>query len=393
MTNLLLRLFAKDCTDCQSSQARSAIGVLSGTVGICCNLLLFLGKLIVGTLAGSLSITADAINNLSDASGSIVTLIGFRIADKPADRSHPYGHARAEYLSGLGVAVLILVIGLELAKSSVQKIFHPSPIEFSVLAAVVLIASILVKLWMCLFNRNLAARIDSAALRATAADSRNDCVTTAAVLLAALTEHFLHIPVDGWIGLGVALFILYSGFGMARDTVSTLLGEGADPELREKILDYVKAQPLVLGYHDLMVHDYGPGSRFASLHVEMDYRLDPLLCHKIIDDIERECLRSHNIHLVIHYDPVIVDDPVRDALKERVAALLQEQDSRLFFHDFRMSQGKKHMNLIFDVPLPEDLRGREGLIRMAVEDTLNHQGEERYHVQITFDTDDTDEKA
>lgn len=390
MTNLLLRLFVKDYTDCQNSRVRSAMGVLSGVVGIFCNLLLFLGKLIVGTLAGSLSITADAINNLSDASGSIVTLIGFHIADKPADRNHPYGHARAEYLSGLGVSVLILVIGIELAKSSVEKILHPTPIEFSTLVAVVLAASILVKLWMCLFNRNLAARIDSAALRTTAADSRNDCITTAAVLLAALAEHFFHIPVDGWIGLGVALFILYSGWGMARDTVSTLLGEGADPELRQKILDYVKAQPLVLGYHDLMVHDYGPGSRFASLHVEMDHRLDPLLCHKIIDDIERECLRSHNIHLVIHYDPVIVDDPVRDALKERVGALLQEQDSRLFFHDFRMAQGKKHMNLIFDVPLPEDLRGKEGLIRMAVEDTLNHQGEEKYHVQITFDTDDTD---
>lgn len=392
MTNLLLRFFVKDYTDSQNSRVRSAIGTLSGAVGIFCNLLLFLGKLLVGTLAGSLSITADAINNLSDASGSIVTLIGFRIADKPADRNHPYGHARAEYLSGLGVAVLILVIGLELAKSSVQKILHPSPIEFTVLAAVVLAVSILVKLWMCLFNRNLARRIDSDALLTTAADSRNDCVTTSAVLLAALAEHFFHVPVDGWIGLGVALFILYSGWGMAKDTISTLLGEGADPELRVKILDYVKEQPLVLGYHDLMVHDYGPGSRFASLHVEMDHRLDPLLCHKVIDDIERECLRSHNIHLVIHYDPVIVNDPVRDALKEQVGALLQEQDSRLCFHDFRMSQGKKHMNLIFDVPLPEDLRGKEGLIRMAVEDTLNHQGEEQYHVQITFDTDDAEEE-
>lgn len=391
MTNLLLRLFVKNPSDLENSQVRSAIGILSGTVGILCNVLLFLGKLIVGTLAGSVSITADAVNNLSDASGSILTLIGFRIADKPADKLHPYGHARAEYLSGLAVAVLILVIGLELIKSSAEKIFHPAPIEFSPVLVAVLVASILVKLWMCFFNRDLAKRIGSNALLTTAADSRNDCITTAAVLLAALTEHFFVIPVDGWIGLAVALFILYSGWGLARDTVSTLLGESADPELRNKILDYVKAQPLVLGYHDLMVHDYGPSSRFASLHVEMDHRLDPLLCHRIIDDIERECLRSHNIHLVIHYDPVIVDDPVRDALKQRVAALLQEQDRRLFFHDFRMAQGKKHMNLIFDVPLPEDLRGREGPIRMAVEDTLNHQGEEQYHVQITFDTDEGEE--
>lgn len=393
MTNLLLRLFVKNSSDWENSRVRAAVGTLSGAVGICCNLLLFLGKLIVGTVAGSVSITADALNNLSDASGSIVTLIGFRIADKPADRDHPYGHARAEYLSGLGVAVLILVIGLELAKSSAVKIFHPAPMDVSPAVILVLAASILVKLWMCLFNRTLAKRIDSAALHATAADSRNDCVATAAVLAAALVEHFFRLPVDGWMGLGVALFILYSGWGLAKDTISPLLGERTDPALRENILDYVKAQPLVLGYHDLMVHDYGPGSRFASLHVEMDHRLDPLLCHRVIDDIERECLRSHGVHLVIHYDPVIVDDPVRDALKERVAALLQAQDSRLRFHDFRMAQGKKHMNLIFDVPLPEDLRGKEGAIRMAVEDILNHQGEEQYHVQITFDTDGWEEDS
>lgn len=392
MTNFLLRLFVKNCSDYESGRTRSAIGVLSGAVGIFCNCLLFLGKLIVGTVAHSVSITADALNNLSDASGSIVTLVGFHIADKPADSRHPYGHARAEYLSGLAVAVLILVIGLELVKSSVEKILHPTAVAGSAITVIVLIASILVKLWMCLFNRNLAKRIDSTALLATAADSRNDCVTTAAVLIATLVERFFHLPVDGWIGLGVALFILYSGWNLARDTISPLLGESADPELRQKILDYVEAQPLVLGYHDLMVHDYGPSSRFASLHVEMDHRLDPLLCHRIIDDIERECLRSHNIHLVIHYDPVIVDDPVRDALKEQVAALLREQDPRLSFHDFRMAQGKKHMNLIFDVPLPEDLRGQEGPIRMAVEDTLNRQGEEQYHVQITFDTVDSEEE-
>lgn len=391
MTKFLLRLFVKNYADTQNSRVRSTIGILSGVVGIVCNLLLFLGKLIVGTLASSVSITADAVNNLSDASGSIVTLIGFRIADKPADRQHPYGHARAEYLSGLGVAVLILVIGVELCKSSVEKILHPSIMEVSAVVVGVLAASILVKLWMCLFNRDLAKRIDSGALRATAADSRNDCVTTSAVLLAALTERFTGLPVDGWIGLGVAVFILYSGWGMAKNTVSTLLGESADPALREKILDYVESQPLVLGYHDLMVHDYGPNSRFASLHVEMDHREDPLLCHKIIDDIERECLRSHNIHLVIHYDPVIVDDPLREELKERVTQLLREKDSRLSFHDFRIAQGKNHLNVIFDVPLPEDLRGREGEIRDAVENTMNGQGEQRYHVQITFDADEENE--
>lgn len=385
MTNLLLRLFVKNAENVSDSRVRAAIGSLSGWVGIACNLLLCLGKGIVGMLTGSVSITADALNNLSDASGSIVTLIGFRVADKPADEHHPYGHARAEYLSGLAVAALILVIGVELVKTSVEKIFHPSPVEFSAVAALVLVASIAVKLWMCLFNRNLSKRIGSTALEATAADSRNDCVTTTAVLLAAVIERFLNLRVDGFIGLGVAAFILYSGWNLARDTISPLLGETADPELRQKIVDYIAQQPKVLGYHDLMVHDYGPGQRFASIHVEMDHREDPLECHELIDDMERECLQSHNVHLVIHYDPVITDDPTLTGLKEQVTSLLQEQDPRLRLHDFRLVQGKRHSNLVFDVALPADLRGQEDTIQRAVEQALNKSSDIVYHVVITFD--------
>ena len=385
MTKLLLRLFVKDYQNTENSGVRTAIGTLSGVTGIVCNVLLFLGKLIAGTLSGSVSITADAMNNLSDASGSIVTLLGFRVADKPADEEHPYGHARAEYLSGLAVAMLILLIGFELVKSSAEKIFHPTAVEFSALAAGVLIASIAVKLWMCLFNRKLGRLIDSTALQATAADSRNDCVTTAVVLLASVIEYFLDIRVDGFMGLAVAVFILYSGWNLAKETVSPLLGENADPELRQKIVDYVEQQPKVLGYHDLMVHDYGPGQRFASLHVEMDCREDPLECHERIDDMERECLRSHNVHLVIHYDPVVTDDPELTALKERVSDLLQERDHRLSLHDFRMVQGKRHMNLVFDVALPTDLQGQEEAIQQAVENSLNADGERVYHVKITFD--------
>ena len=388
MTNLLLRLFVKDAKNTDSPKVRAAIGTMSGLVGIVCNLLLFAFKLLVGTLTSSVSITADAMNNLSDASGSIVTFIGFRVADKPADAHHPYGHARAEYLSGLGVAALILVIGIELVKTSVKKIFAPTPVEFTAVAAVVLLASIALKFWMNLFNRSLAKRIDSTALMATAADSRNDCITTGAVLIAAVVEKLTHVPVDGWIGLGVALFILYSGLNLAKDTISPLLGENADPELREKIVDYIVSQPKVLGYHDLMVHDYGPGQRFASLHVEMDCREDPLDCHELIDDMERECLRSHNVHLVIHYDPVIVDDPVLNALKNRVLCLLQAKDSRLSLHDFRMVPGKKHMNLVFDVALPRDLKDKGEELRSWVEDTLNAEGEMVYHVIITFDVAD-----
>ncbi len=388
MTKLLLHLFVKDTDNTESPKVRAAIGTLSGLVGIVCNVLLFAFKLLVGTLTGSVSITADAMNNLSDASGSIVTFIGFRVADKPADEHHPYGHARAEYLSGLGVAALILVIGLELVKTSVEKIIHPTPVTFTTVAAVVLLASIAVKFWMNLFNRSLAKRIDSTALMATAADSRNDCITTGAVLIAAVVEKLTNIPVDGWIGLAVALFILYSGLNLAKDTISPLLGEGADPELREKIVDYIVAQPKVLGYHDLMVHDYGPGQRFASLHVEMDCREDPLECHERIDDMERECLRSHNVHLVIHYDPVVIDDPELTALKAKVLCLLQTRDPRLSLHDFRMVPGKKHMNLVFDVALPRDMKDRGEELRGWVEDTLNAEGEMVYHVIITFDVAD-----
>lgn len=385
MTELLLRLFVKDHTNTGSSRVRSAIGSLAGFVGIGCNVLLCAMKLMAGTLAGSVSITADALNNLSDASGSIVTLLGFKLAGKPADEHHPYGHARAEYLSALAVAMLILFIGLELGKSSAEKILHPAPVAFSPLIAGILVVSLGVKLWMSLFNRNLGKRIDSAALAATAADSRNDCIATAAVLLAGLLESWLGLPLDGWMGLGVAGFILWSGWGLARDTVSMLLGQGADPTLREKILDYIAAQPKVLGYHDLMVHDYGPGRQFASLHVEMDHREDPLDCHELIDDMERECLRSHNVHLVIHYDPVVTEDPELYRLKERCSQLLQQRDPRLSLHDFRMVQGRRHMNLIFDVSLPSDLRHEKKDIPKELEEALRREDRKIYHVIINYD--------
>ena len=383
MTNLLLGILKKKYTD--PAHLRPAVGALSGYVGIGCNLLLFGAKLLIGTLSGSVSITADAMNNLSDASGSIVTLIGFRMADKPADPHHPYGHARAEYLSGLAVAVLVLFIGLELAKGSAEKILHPEPVLFSAALAAVLLLSIATKLWLCRFNRQLGQEIGSAALLATAADSRNDVIATSAVLLSAFAEHRFGIAVDGWMGLAVAVFILHSGLTLAKDTVSPLLGEGADPTLREDIVDYIRSQPGVLGYHDLMVHDYGPGQRYASLHVEMDCRQDPLDCHERIDDMERECLRSHNVHLVIHYDPIVTDDPELTRLKEQTQGLLRHFGEDLTLHDLRMIQGRKHMNLIFDVPLPLRLRGREEEIRTYVEAHLNAASRRIFHVKITFD--------
>ena len=385
MTKLLLRLFVKDHEKTDSTAARSAIGALSGAVGIVCNLLLCGLKLLAGFLTGSLAITADAMNNLSDATGSIVTLVGFRLAGKPADPHHPYGHARLEYLSGLAVAVLILFIGVELAKSSLMKILRPTPVEFTLVAAVILVASIAVKLWMSLFNTTLGKKINSASLLAAAADSRNDCIATGAVLVSAVIGSLAKVNVDGFVGLAVAAFILYSGWNAAKDTISPLLGESADPELRQKIVDYIQAQPKVLGFHDLMVHDYGPGQRFASLHVEMDKDEDPLLCHELIDDMERECLRSHNVHLVIHYDPVVTNDPELNRMRQLVVAILQVKDARLSIHDFRMVPGTGHTNLIFDVSLPSDLQGQEEQIQSSLEKALNDLGQGKYYTVITFD--------
>lgn len=387
MTNMLLRLFVKNHEDNQNKEVRASIGKFSGMVGIICNLLLAVGKFIAGTIAGSVAITADALNNFSDAGSSIITLLGFKLAEKPADKDHPFGHARYEYLSGLLVSEIIIVIGFELARSSVDKIKHPVAVEFTLITAIVLLASILVKLWLALFNRKLGKMINSSTLIATAADSRNDVVATSVVLIAALVEYGTSVCVDGYMGLAVAIFILYSGMNMARETISPLLGEATNPELKAEIVDYISEQPMVLGYHDLMVHDYGPGQRFASLHVEMDKDEDPLICHELIDDMERECLENHGVHLVIHYDPVVTNNPVMDRLRNMVTSILKVKDERLSIHDFRMVPGQGHTNLIFDVVLPSELRGQEQAIKNALESALNELGEGTYYTVITFDSD------
>ena len=369
----------------ENNTSRTASGSRAGLVGIISNVLLFAMKLAVGTLAGSVSITADAMNNLSDASSSVVTLLGFKLAEKPADEDHPFGHARYEYLSGLAVAAMILFIGFELAKSSVEKIFNPEPVSFTWITAAVLVASMGVKLWLCLYNRRLGKRIQSETLMAASADSRNDVIATGAVLLSGIVERITGLQIDGFVGLAVAVFILFSGIGLAKDTISPLLGEAADPELREQILDQIRSEPKVLGYHDLMVHDYGPGRRFASVHVEMDRREDPLECHEIIDNLERECLRSHNIQLVIHYDPVVTDDPELDRMKGVVSSLLGAIDPRLAIHDFRMVEAYGHTNLIFDVALPSELTGQEQQIKKQLDQSLNADGPKKYYTVITFD--------
>ena len=383
MTNLLIRLFAKG--DPSQPATRAKTGKLSGIVGIFCNILLCAFKLVIGFLSGAVSITADAMNNLSDATSSVVTLVGFRLAEKPADEDHPYGHARYEYLSGLAVAAMIIVIGFELAKTSLEKILHPEAVVFSFPMVWVLVGSVLIKLWLFFFNRKLGKRIDSAALTATATDSRNDVISTLAVLAAVLTEHFTALKIDGYMGMAVALFILYSGASMAKETISPLLGETASPQLQKLIIEVIRSEPKILGYHDLMVHDYGPGQRFASMHVEMDEKESALECHEIIDALERICLKEHNIHLVIHYDPVVTDDPELDRMRNVVQEILAQIDERITIHDFRMVQGKDNTNLIFDMALPAERMKDQKEIKKQLDQKLNSKEECTYHTVITFD--------
>ena len=385
MTGLLVRMFIKDYQKIEEPKVRGAYGTLAGIVGICCNLLLFAAKLVIGMLSGSVSITADAVNNLSDASSSIMTLVGFRLAQKPEDAEHPYGHARIEYLTGLAVAALIMIIGVQLAKSSFLKILHPEPVEFSAVLVIVLVLSICVKLWMALFNRTLGRRINSTSLIATAADSRNDVISTGAVLLAAVIAYVSGWNLDGYIGCLVALFILYSSVGIARETISPLLGEPADEELvhtvKHEVLHY---DDRILGVHDLMVHDYGPGQTFASIHVEVDRNEDVMEIHDMIDNVERMFLEKHRIHLTIHYDPVVMDDEEVSRMRKRVGEKLQEIDDRLSYHDFRMVTGPEHTNLIFDVVLPYELVGQEKAIQQKLEALLQEE-QMRYYTVITFD--------
>lgn len=384
MTELLLRLFVKNYRDTNDPKVRTACGRMAGIVGIVCNLLLFAGKLAAGLLSGSVAITADAVNNLSDASSSLVTLLGFKLAERPADDEHPYGHARMEYLSGLAVAALILLIGAELAKSSFGKILHPESVSFSILTLLVLLVSILVKLWMSLFCRKVGKRIHSTTLTATAADSRNDVISTAAVLLGCLIGHFTGLKLDGYLGLAVALFILWSGIGIAKDTISPLLGEQADPELVQSISRLILSHEKILGIHDLMVHDYGPGQCFASVHAEMSASEDPLACHDIIDDIERDALRDLRVHLVIHYDPIVTDDEELNHMRSLVEAEIHAIDPCLRLHDFRMVRGPAHTNLIFDLVIPFSMDDQRAALKRRIDERVQFE-DSRYYTVITFD--------
>ena len=366
---------------------RTAYGNLAGAVGIVCNALLCAAKLLMGTLFGCISVTADAVNNLSDASSSIITLVGFKLSAKPADKEHPYGHARIEYLAGLAVSVLIIVIGFELARTSLDKILHPTPVAFSWLTVAVLAGSIGVKLWMAMFNRTIGRRIGSATLEATATDSRNDVISTAAVLATLVLGQATHLVLDGWMGLAVALFILYSGIGLIKETVDPLLGEAPSEELAQHIARKVLSYDGVLGTHDLMVHDYGPGRCFASVHVEMAAEKDVLESHDIIDNIERDFHDNDNIHLVIHYDPIQTGDRAVGTLRAWVEGQLKTISPQLSMHDFRTVRGPTHTNLIFDVVVPAGFALDDAALRARIQQLAQQKDtqEMKYYTVVTVD--------
>ena len=350
MTQFLIRCFIKRPDDVKDAAVRTAYGNLASLVGMACNILLCIGKLLAGTLFGSIAIMADALNNLSDASSNVVSLIGFRLAAKAPDAEHPYGHARYEYLAGLVVSVTILAIGLSLLKESALKVLHPTPVVFSWLSIGVLAASILVKLWLSGFNRAVGKKINSETLMATAADSRNDVLTTGAVLLSTILCSLTGYGImDGIMGVGVAAFILWSGWGLVMDTLSPLLGESPSPELVEHIEQTVMSYPGVLGVHDLMVHDYGPGHQFASLHVEFPAETDPLTAHDVIDNIENDFLKKDRLQVTIHYDPIVTADASVGVLRARLKEHARQLDPRLSIHDLRIVPGDSHTNVLFDL--------------------------------------------
>ncbi|MGI5974021.1 MAG: cation diffusion facilitator family transporter [Oscillospiraceae bacterium] len=366
MIEFLLRKFVKDYQNVKDPAVRERYGTLSGAVGIFLNLMISLGKFTAGVITSSVAVTADAFNNLSDAASSLVTLVGFRLAGQKADDDHPFGHGRIEYLAGLAVSVAILLVGLELAKSAVGKILHPEAVSFSPLSAGILAASILVKLWMYVFNRTLSRRIESAAMAATAADSLSDCVATSAVLLGLLVGHFADLSIDGWVGVVVAAFVFKTGWEAAKDTISPLLGQPPDPALVSGIRETVLEHPEVRGVHDLIVHDYGPGHIMASLHAEVSIDADMAATHDVIDNIERELGSKYHIMATIHMDPIATDDSLVNARRDEMLELARQIDPEITLHDFRMTDGPTHTNLIFDLVVPRKCPMSDGEVRQEM---------------------------
>lgn len=370
MTNLLIKLFVKDSKNTSDPAVRKRYGYLGAFTGIVLNILLFLGKLIAGILSGGISVIADAFNNLSDAGSSIMTFVGFKMAGMPADSEHPYGHGRMEYVSGIIISFIIMMMGFELGKSSVEKIFSPEKAEFSILAVSVLGASLLVKLWMALFNTKLGRKIDSATMKAAAADSLSDCISTSVVIICMFIQLFSGFELDSYAGIIVALFILYTGFNTFKDSLTPLLGTKPKKELVEEIENTVMNYDGIVGVHDLMVHDYGVGRMVISLHAEISSKTDIMLAHELIDLIEDDLREKYRCSVTIHMDPVVVDDQKADEVKKVVLDIIKNIDSSLTIHDFRITDGVSRINVIFDLVTPFGFRYKDGELALMIKNAI-----------------------
>lgn len=385
MIHLLSKFFIPNRDDVSDPAVRRAYGVLCGAVGIFLNLVLFAAKTVAGTITGSIAVTADAFNNLSDAGSSVITLLGFRLAAQKPHRDHPYGHGRYEYISGLIVSLAILMMGFDLAKSSVEKIFHPEDIAFSWLPVIILAASILVKLYMALYNRAVGRKIDSVSVAATATDSLSDMCATSVVLISTLISHFTGVNIDAWAGAAVSLLILWAGYGAAKDTISPLLGKAPEPEFVHRIADIVESYPEIVGMHDLMVHDYGAGRVMISLHAEVPSSGDIMALHDVIDTIERRLQDELNCSATIHMDPISTDDEQIAATRAHILERIHEElGAEISIHDFRMVPGPTHTNVIFDAVIPYDYRMSDSEVRDAIEH-LVQEIEGDYFAVLTID--------
>ena len=350
--NFLVRRFIKNYQDTKDANVRTSVGKLSGIVGILNNLFLFVIKFLIGTIVHSVSIQADGVNNLTDAGSNIISILSFHLSNKPADKDHPFGHERTETIASLFVGILILVLGFETAKESISKVIHPGSIDFRLASVIILLVSIIVKFWMYTYNKKLSKTYDSSLLEATALDSISDVCGTTAVLVSTLLSPVLHFNLDGYMGIVVSGIILYGAYGLLRDMINSLTGEAPDPELVHNIVDMIMAHPAILGVHDMMLHNYGPNKIFASAHVEVDSSKDIFETHDHIDNIEREVKENMNIDLVLHMDPVKVNDPETELYRAKVVEAIHQIDPKWGFHDFRIVSGPTHVNLVFDLVIP-----------------------------------------
>lgn len=381
--NFLVRRFIKNYQDTKDANVRTSVGKLSGIVGIFSNLFLFVIKFVIGTIVHSVSIQADGVNNLTDAGSNIISILSFHLANKPADKDHPFGHERTETIASLFVGILILVLGFETAKESISKVIHPGSIDFRIASVIILLISIIVKFWMYAYNKKLSKTYDSSLLEATALDSISDVCGTTAVLVSTLLSPVLHFNLDGYMGIVVSGIILYGAYGLLRDMINSLIGEAPDPELVHNIVDMIMAHPAILGVHDMMLHNYGPNKIFASAHVEVDSSKDIFETHDHIDNIEREVKKNMNIDLVLHMDPVKVNDPETELYRAKVVEAIHQIDPKWRFHDFRIVSGPTHANLVFDLVIPfEEKYAQEEIEEML----LKHiESDKKIYLVLTID--------